>query len=201
MRQLGAVFLFAVAASGCSARSSPEASTRPPATQLVITGAQRTYTSPFPAQLKLTFGAKPAFQLSLEGVSDGQVWSLVTWPTAEQVMQGMVMAPVLNQEMSEGIATVALRSADGATNSQFSGSVALSASGGRLTGTVTSNPDSGAAAFSGSVSVSCWVPRSMLGATPVGGGTVGTAGDSEPLIEDSALASSQCAPLRGWGVK
>lgn len=203
MKAIQAIALLPLAIGGCSANAAPELNSSVGSTVVVITGAQRTYSSVFPVELKAMYGDKPSLQVSVQGSSGTESWSLVAWPALDQATTGNLTANVVGLGIGDGLGTLTQRLPDGSVNTQFSGKMTVSVSPGRVAGEVATLPASGNASFSGVLTVSCWVPVSVLGAAATAGGSITPTGIGapEPLVEDTALATASCGWLRSLRAK
>jgi hypothetical protein len=177
----------------CASASSQEPSSTVAPNRILISGIDRTYASPFAATLDLYFHSAPTYEFAIQGTSGGELWSSVASLTAAQAGQGSATMQVSTSPWATGVAYATRHMADGSKIDASDGSLQISFSAGQITGSASTTPFAVGATFRGDVNVACWVPSSALDLQS-GGGSHG--GSAEPLVNDSAFASAQCAPFK-----
>jgi hypothetical protein len=165
---------------------------------IVIRGADGTFASVFPADLKLGLGATPILQLGVEGVANGRYWSMIAWLPVNQATTGKVNVALSDGPIANRVAELYLQSSNGkvlttATSGVFRASIAR----GRITGEVQATPGTLSADIEGNVLVSCWIPQSDSVNDDDAGGITGAGPGSQILVEDKPFSSKQCAPFKG----
>ena len=188
-----AVLISAVCLAGCSTQAP---SSRSPQNRVVIQSGERLFTSPEPAELKATMGATPMLELTVQGASDGELWSINARFAEAQLRQprtlpGELSAKLSNGASAEGLAQLSLGSRQGAARTASSGTLNVTIADGRITGEAEADPSELGASIEGDVVISCWIPRT----DSKSGGTTDAA-NSEVLVEDTDLSSAACAPLK-----
>jgi hypothetical protein len=202
MIRLLALVLVA-AATSCTTQQQTEPSSQPSLSRVAITSfSQVTYTSADPVELKATFGAHPTFIVTIRGGAGKERWTATAMLTSAQARDARATLHVSDAPIGEEVANLTHTLSEGTRERASTGVLNFAVNRGQISGTANTAPVELGAIVLGDSSVSCWVPRSWLGAAQGGSTQQGTrsaaGGDDEALVEDVDLASPQCGALRAW---
>lgn len=192
-RMVASVSVAAVAI-GCNGTSGSEASTAPGESHVLIRTDDRTFTSVLPAELKVSLGAIPTFQLGVQGAADGEKWSMIALVPMDQALRGQISVALSGGAIEDGVGNLVVQSSAGMLQTAIGGVLHTTIAKGKIAGQAQASPTALAGDITGDVAVSCWIPRDIQ-VDEMANGTTDDA-NTEVLVEDGDMSSVGCQPFK-----